>query len=282
MRLHYFLLFLVTFSTSAGFFHNHDLLEKSPHFSDELFSYEDFVFSSKQTFPLESDKSIRGFGKRTIFITIDDGPVYSVTNHMLNTLEEYNIPATFFMVGRNVRGDNRSLLERMNREGHGIANHSYEHGFDYPNSSAWTRSLLGTHDRIEPYMRPGQIWMFRAPGGIWNDWRTRISNAHPRLKNYVGPIFWNVGGGGRHNNDADWKCWSKGVTVESCADSYYNQIMNNYRNNRASLALFHDIRMNSAHMLRRLIQRLENNGINWDYRLVEEIPAVKELATGSY
>jgi peptidoglycan/xylan/chitin deacetylase (PgdA/CDA1 family) len=65
-------------------------------------------------------------GKKTVYLTFDDGPIPEVTPWVLDVLDRYGIRATFFCVGDNVRkhpGLYRQLLER----GHRTGNHTFNH-----------------------------------------------------------------------------------------------------------------------------------------------------------
>ncbi len=61
-----------------------------------------------------------------IAITFDDGPRKSTTEKLLDGLKERGVPATFFLVGKNIEG-NEQLVRRMHDEGHLIGNHTYSH-----------------------------------------------------------------------------------------------------------------------------------------------------------
>ena len=41
--------------------------------------------------------------EKNIFLTFDDGPIPQVTPQVLDILDSYQIKATFFMVGDNIR-----------------------------------------------------------------------------------------------------------------------------------------------------------------------------------
>jgi peptidoglycan/xylan/chitin deacetylase (PgdA/CDA1 family) len=60
------------------------------------------------------------------YLTLDDGPVYPNTERVLEILADFELPATFFMVGQNVDA-NPELAARVVQEGHAIGNHSYSH-----------------------------------------------------------------------------------------------------------------------------------------------------------
>ncbi|EPR65008.1 polysaccharide deacetylase family protein [Cyclobacterium qasimii] len=64
--------------------------------------------------------------QKTVYLTFDDGPVPSVSDYVLRLLEDYNMKATFFMVGDNV-SKNPDLANEIAQKGHGIGNHTYHH-----------------------------------------------------------------------------------------------------------------------------------------------------------
>src|SRR6266852_1412037 len=62
--------------------------------------------------------------------TFDDGPLPPYTNRVLDTLASECVKATFFMVGRMVRGY-PSVVRRIYNEGHTVANHIQTHPFTF-------------------------------------------------------------------------------------------------------------------------------------------------------
>jgi peptidoglycan/xylan/chitin deacetylase (PgdA/CDA1 family) len=50
------------------------------------------------------------------------------TPQVLDILKAENVPAAFFLIGKNIQG-NEDLVKRLVNEGHVIGNHSFEHGF---------------------------------------------------------------------------------------------------------------------------------------------------------
>ena len=55
--------------------------------------------------------------QRVVYLTFDDGPIPEVTPWVLDTLDKYNIKATFFMVGDNARR-HPWLVEEIKKRGH--------------------------------------------------------------------------------------------------------------------------------------------------------------------
>lgn len=106
--------------------------------------------------------------EKVCYLTFDDGPSSSVTPKILDILKQYNVPATFFVLGTSVE-NNPDLLKREYNEGHYIANHSYSHSYsslysdpenviaEYEQTEALIKNALG----IQEY----NTCFFRFPGG---------------------------------------------------------------------------------------------------------------------
>ena len=60
-----------------------------------------------------------------IALTIDDGP-FSYTYRLLDILEEYDVRATFFVIGRHVQNQ-QEQARLIHEAGHELANHSWAH-----------------------------------------------------------------------------------------------------------------------------------------------------------
>lgn len=61
-----------------------------------------------------------------IALTFDDGPRRSTTTALLDGLAQRGARATFFLIGRQL-ANNADLVQRMDREGHQIGIHTYDH-----------------------------------------------------------------------------------------------------------------------------------------------------------
>ena len=64
--------------------------------------------------------------EKAIYLTFDDGPIPEVTPWVLDKLDEFNVKATFFMVGDNVR-KHPDIFRMVVERGHGIGNHTMHH-----------------------------------------------------------------------------------------------------------------------------------------------------------
>ncbi|NMB05130.1 MAG: polysaccharide deacetylase family protein [Bacteroidales bacterium] len=64
--------------------------------------------------------------RKTIYLTFDDGPIPEVTPWVLELLDRYDIKATFFCVGDNVR-KYPHLYRQLLEKGHKTGNHTFNH-----------------------------------------------------------------------------------------------------------------------------------------------------------
>ncbi|MCG7409488.1 polysaccharide deacetylase [Paenibacillus sp. ACRRX] len=65
--------------------------------------------------------------KKVVYLTFDDGPS-SLTGQFLDVLQEYNVKATFFMQGSNLKNtEYQDYVKRAVKEGHYVGAHSMTH-----------------------------------------------------------------------------------------------------------------------------------------------------------
>src|SRR6185437_769341 len=62
----------------------------------------------------------------TVYLTFDDGPDPHTTPALLDLLEEQDLKATFFLVGKNCR-KHPELVKRIHDGGHTLGNHTFHH-----------------------------------------------------------------------------------------------------------------------------------------------------------
>ncbi|MET7452631.1 polysaccharide deacetylase family protein [Streptomyces sp. NPDC005574] len=104
---------------------------------------------------------------RTMLLTFDDGPDPRYTPHILDTLAEYEVHASFFVCGE-MASYNKDLLARMADEGHVVGNHTWSHPLLTRLRRGRIRSEMErTSDVIEDACGERPEW-FRAPYGAWN------------------------------------------------------------------------------------------------------------------
>ena len=64
--------------------------------------------------------------KKQIALTFDDGPHPILTPQILSILAQYGVPATFFMVGQNIR-NYPDVARAVIKAGHEVGNHTFSH-----------------------------------------------------------------------------------------------------------------------------------------------------------
>ncbi|MBP8968695.1 MAG: polysaccharide deacetylase [Lachnospiraceae bacterium] len=168
-----------------------DLAEYIP---EETQTAGDNVIASAEGLTYASDTESDGIHR--VYLTFDDGPsIY--TDDILDILAEYNVKATFFVVGRENTASYARYL-RIVEEGHTLGMHSYSHV--YSDIYASPESFAEDTQRIRSLLEDvtGQTPVFyRFPGGSSNDVsRTDVRELAEYLESQ-GIIYfdWNVSSG---------------------------------------------------------------------------------------
>ena len=99
-----------------------------------------------------------------VYLTFDDGPVPAITSQILDTLKEYNVKATFFMIG-SYADKNPDMVKRVFDEGHTVASHSYTHQKSMFNSlEAFKKEINDSVATLEE-ITGEKVKFFRLPYG---------------------------------------------------------------------------------------------------------------------
>lgn len=160
-----------------------DSLEKSPDVAEWV---------------LQADVPEKGetAGQQNVYLTFDDGPdIY--TNEILDILKEYEVKATFFVVGKE---DEESLktYRRIVKEGHTLGMHSYSHNYEeiYSSLDAFSKDFMKL--RLLLYENTGVMPMvYRFPGGSSNKVSTLPMEVFIQFLNEQGIVYcdWNAANG---------------------------------------------------------------------------------------
>lgn len=111
---------------------------------------------------------IRRGPRGTVALTFDDGPHPVFTPQILDVLKEKRVEATFFVVGKHVE-KYPEVAQRIVKEGHDIANHTYAHRDLAPTTR---RVVLNQINKTEKaiYNATGiKTTLFRPPRGIYSN-----------------------------------------------------------------------------------------------------------------
>ncbi len=125
-----------------------------------------FIFFSLSSITLATSVSSTDVDEKIVYLTFDDGPTPKITEQILDTLKKYNVKATFFIVGKEIKG-REAILKRIYEEGHGIGLHTYSHNFkiiyktpesfiaEMDKTSATINDTLGTNLDLKVIRFPG-------------------------------------------------------------------------------------------------------------------------------
>ena len=171
-------------------------LEDDPNAEDalEVFANTEGLLKGTKTYPVRTD------GKKVVYLTFDDGPSTTNTPNVLDTLDKYNVKATFFILGKSIDEgtENKEILKRIANDGHAIGNHSYSHDYNYLypgrtiNPDNFMADINKCNDRLKEVLGDDfNTRVIRFPGGYWS-WEGR-SGIRPIIdeKGYA-VIDWNT------------------------------------------------------------------------------------------
>lgn len=150
--------------------------------------------------------------KKKVYLTFDDGPS-SNTDKILDILAEYNVKATFFVIGKDKESFEESY-KRIADEGHTLGMHSYSHRYSevYASKEAFKKDLLTLQEYI--YDTTG-VWsrFYRFPGGSSNTVSPTPVTELIEYLNSEGIVYfdWNIASG-----DAVEGTLSAGTITANC------------------------------------------------------------------
>jgi len=140
------------------------LIERAPKLYRKLYQGSHWRFNSD---------------KKVVYLTFDDGPIPEITPWVLDLLDEYNIKATFFCVGDNVR-KYPEIYQNVQERGHKIGNHTFHH---IQGLKTDTQSYL---EDVQEARQLIDSKLFRPPYG-----HMRFSQFHALQEQYK-VIMWDV------------------------------------------------------------------------------------------
>lgn len=182
--------------------------------------------------------------KKIAALTFDDGPHPQLTDEILDILAEYNVKATFFVIGKNAERYKKQLI-RAYSEGHEIGNHTYSHlTASNANAEKLTAELKKT-DKIISDITGQRPRLFRPPTGYCNSVAVQ-SAAELGYK----VILWTV-------DTRDWAHTSAPEINKNVSEHIGN----------GSIILFHDYvsgTASTAKALKKLLPELIEQGYSFD------------------
>lgn len=177
-------------------------------------------------------------GEQVVALTFDDGPHPTTTEQVLNILKQYDIKATFFWIGKNLKNYPK-IAEKVVAEGHAIGNHTWSHPYRAMSESAAAEEIEETAALIQQ-ITGVKTYLFRPPGGMLENGFA----AYARQQNYT-VVLWS----------ADAKDYR--ASTEAIAENVLRQVKS------GAIVLLHDgggDRGNTVEALPTIIEALKMRG----------------------
>ena len=175
--------------------------------------------------------------RKVVALTFDDGPNSTTTTQALDTLSKYGIKATFFVLGKNVSG-NEEILKRMKSDGHVIGNHSWSHPvLSKLSLDEAKKQITDTEDALTKVLGSSSKLMRPPYGAITDDIRNSLDLSF---------IMWDV-------DSLDWKSKNEA--------SILTEIQREVKN--GSIILMHDIHAETVNALPKVIDYLKGQGYDF-------------------
>ena len=152
--------------------------------------------------------------EKCIYLTFDDGPIPIVTPFVLKTLKKFDVKATFFCIGDNVR-KHPEIFEQIITEGHALGNHTFHH------VNGWKTDNETYLYEFEKCQKLVQSTVFRPPyGRIKRSQISKLKKQYPDLK----IVMWDVLSHDYHS----------GLSPKTCLNNVIKHAEN------GSIVVFHD------------------------------------------
>ncbi|MDR3142128.1 MAG: polysaccharide deacetylase family protein [Tannerellaceae bacterium] len=177
---------------------------------------------------------------KCVYLTFDDGPVPGITPWVLDLLNQYDIKATFFCVGDNVR-KHPAIFQLILDQGHRVGNHTFNHiqGIRFR-----TKNYIDNIKKANGYIHSR---LFRPPHGHMRLLQTLLLRKQYKI------IMWDV--------------VTRDYSPHMTPNGVFNVVKNYTRN--GSIIVFHDslkAETNMKEALPRSIEWLKREG--YEFKLL--------------
>lgn len=207
----------------------------------------------------ENQKEIFGdnLPPKTVALTFDDGPHRQYTAEIAAILKQYNVPAVFFNVGRNL-GEvdtngtaklyaNANISRDLEKQGFVLGNHSFTHAQLSKTKGDALKAEIFNTDKLLKAIDTNRPPLFRFPYGAKNaEAKALLKEANLRS------IMWNI-------DSLDW--------ADPVPSSIAERVLNNIEKEKRGIILFHDIHDRAVKALPTILDKLTAEGYRfagWD------------------
>lgn len=192
--------------------------------------------------------------KKVAYLTFDDGPS-SNTFEILDILQEENIKATFFIVGKAITEEGENALQRMKNEGHAIGIHTYSHACNeiYCSIERYLNDFNMVYEQIHE-ITGQRVNIYRFPWGSNNGYSKNIKDALMDEMERRGFLCY------------DWNVDANDSIGKPTEYSIRRNIEKDLKNQDHPIILLHDSSINNltVRMLPGIIGMLKDKGYEFD------------------
>src|SRR5205823_5877766 len=155
------------------------------------------VAATQQATKEEAEIFGKALPKKTIVLTFDDGPHRRYSEEIAAILKQYDAPAVFFNVGRNLGEIGKDGQPRLNAgaqvsrkliaEGYAVGNHSFSHAQLSKASGDALKAEIFNTDVLLKAVDPHRAQLFRFPYGARSkEGMGYLASAH------LTSVLWNI------------------------------------------------------------------------------------------
>lgn len=181
--------------------------------------------------------------RKKIALTFDDGPHPEYTPMLLDGLKERNVSAAFFLMGENAE-QYPEIVQRIDKEGHTIGNHSYSHvQLSAMEELEACKEMTKTNEVIKNITGKTPDYI-RPPFGAWSHNLDCITN--------MIVVLWDV-------DPLDWECQNTDLVVK--------RVVSNVKED--DIILLHDSYLSTVEATFQIIDILEKEG--YEFVALDEI-----------
>lgn len=198
-------------------------------------------------------KDIYYSDEKQVYLTFDDGPSKDITPQILDILKNYDVKATFFVLGARVELY-PDILKREFSEGHYIANHGYSHKYSqiYESQDTVFQEYIDCENSIKRALgrEDYNSYLFRFPGGSSGGHYASVkAQARELLDNY-GVAYTN------------WNCLTGDAENKKTKEACMEEMINTKADQNSIILLMHDAndKQQTVDALPEIIEYYKNEG----------------------
>lgn len=198
-------------------------------------------------------KDIYYSDEKQVYLTFDDGPSKDITPQILDILKQYDVKATFFVLGARVELYPETLKKEFS-EGHYIANHGYSHKYSkiYENKDTVFQEFIDCENSIKRALgrEDYNSYLFRFPGGSTGGRYSSVKAEARELLDSYGVAYTN------------WNCLTGDAENKTTKEACIQEMIRTKEDQNSIILLMHDAndKQQTVDALPEIIEYYRNEG----------------------